>query len=404
MAAKSYVGKNGETLWEVFAYARGELNSGIKVEKTKTGVKTEREAQRLFKELQRECEREVLIKEAQGSSWGAVLDAWSKSLSDEDLADSTRADYIASAYNHTAGWTKRPAAEINSADVKELFTQLKAQGRSYEFIKRTKNMLNRIFLFGQERRMIKGMDKTPVFGVQIGRPEEKRPEILTISEIRKLLSAAKTLESPWYYHWALALLTGMRSGELYALLWTDVDWENSALIVSKSYDSRFNVIKEKTKAGYWRMVPISKQLRAILLELKAQANGRPSVLTRPREWTQGIAAQELRKFCLGLGLPSVRFHALRACFATQLIRNGVPPIQIQKICGWRDLKTMQRYIRMAGIEIDGATEALDVLPEAVIMAKAAEQFEVESVQVGDNMKTGINELVGVLSEQRGETL
>ena len=63
MAAKSYVGKNGETLWEVFAYARGELNSGIKVEKTKTGVKTEREAQRLFKELQRECEREVLIKQ-----------------------------------------------------------------------------------------------------------------------------------------------------------------------------------------------------------------------------------------------------------------------------------------------------------------------------------------------------
>ena len=92
-------------------------------------------------------------------------------------------------------------------------------------------------------------------------------------------------------------------------------------------------------------------------------------------WQMGLQAQELRKYCLGVGLPSVRFHTLRACFATQLIRNGVPPIQIQKICGWKDLKTMQRYIRIAGIEVDGATEALKVLPEPEIVAKVAHLFE-----------------------------
>jgi integrase len=54
----------------------------------------------------------------------------------------------------------------------------------------------------------------------------------------------------------MALLTGMRSGELYALLWTDIDRENNALTVSKSNDNRFNVVKS-TKAGYWRTVPIS---------------------------------------------------------------------------------------------------------------------------------------------------
>ncbi len=172
----------------------------------------------------------------------------------------------------------------------------------------------------------------------------------------------------------MALLTGMRSGELYALLWADIDWENNAITVSKSYDGRFNVIKS-TKAGYWRTVPISAELRTLLMGIRVQTDGRPHVLPRPRMWQMGLQAQELRKFCLGVGLPSVRFHALRACFATQLIRNGVPPIQIQKICGWKDLKTMQRYIRLAGIEVTGATEALKLLPDSEIAAKVVNLFD-----------------------------
>ncbi len=76
----------------------------------------------------------------------------------------------------------------------------------------------------------------------------------------------------------------------------------------------------------------------------------------------GMQAQELRKFCLLTGLTSIKFHMLRACFATQLIHQGTPAIQVQKICGWKDLKTMQRYIRLAGVEIEGATEGLSFLP------------------------------------------
>ena len=39
-----------------------------------------------------------------------------------------------------------------------------------------------------------------------------------------------------------------------------------------------------------------------------------------------------------------------------------------------------RYIRMAGIEVVGATEALKVLPEPEIMAKVVNLFTGESVQ------------------------
>jgi len=161
----------------------------------------------------------------------------------------------------------------------------------------------------------------------------------------------------------MALLTGMRNGELYALLWTDVNWENKTLSVTKSYNCRMRSVKS-TKTGCWRTIPISSELKGLLLEIKGQTGKTPHVLPRNPLWTRGYQADELRKFCIGIGVTSVRFHALRACFATQLIQNGVPAIMIQKICGWKDLKTMQQYIRMAGVEVEGATGGLNMLPEA----------------------------------------
>ena len=34
-----------------------------------------------------------------------------------------------------------------------------------------------------------------------------------------------------------------------------------------------------------------------------------------------------------------------------------------KIGGWRDMKTFQIYVRLAGIEVKGATDVLSVLPK-----------------------------------------
>jgi integrase len=105
---------------------------------------------------------------------------------------------------------------------------------------------------------------------------------------------------------------------------------------------------------------------------------RPDDLLLPRfwEWNKGLQAQVLRTFCLGNGLPSIRFHTLRACFSTQLISSGVPPSVVMKICGWKGLKTMQRYIRMAGIDEAGATEVLRFVPtEEAVMEKVVNMYD-----------------------------
>jgi ribulose bisphosphate carboxylase small subunit len=54
----------------------------------------------------------------------------------------------------------------------------------------------------------------------------------------------------------------------------------------------------------------------------------------------------------------------------------IPVTVVMKICGWRDLKTMQRYIRLAGIDEAGATETLRFIPtEETVMEKVVSLFD-----------------------------
>jgi len=321
MAIREYQNENGETRCRVTVTIRSKENRAIRVQRSKFNCMSEKKAQRKEVKLTRECQAKVSKEELKSSSWRVVVNEWEKYLKREcfsRLIETTRLDYVSAVRNYTEAWMDRPAASITRLQVKEALTQLRVRGGSQGFQKRMKGLMNQVFVFGIESSLIKRLDRSPTIGVQLDRPEEKKPEILTTGEIRRLLSDAKRLKHPCYPVWAMALLTGMRSGELYALLWSDISWENRAISVNKSYNGRLGCIKS-TKSGYWRAIPISNELMALLRELQAEAGNHPSVLHHNHLWTRGYQADELRKLCIGIGVPSIRFHALRACFATQLI-------------------------------------------------------------------------------------
>lgn len=371
---KKYLDLNGEELWEVYVNIRSQTSS-IRVQKRLKGVKTEAQAKKQEIQLTRECERELLLKESKGISWSELLEKYELHQRQDfssKLSAQTKADYIATIRKHTNAWMARESSGINPSDVRELFIET-ASVLSVAHQIKVKSILNKIFSYGIETGLIKNMLMLPTAGIKFQKEEEKMPEILTISEIKKLLFAAKEIEHRWYPVWAFALLTGMRNGEIYALLWDDVDFDNKIINLTKSFNKRSGQTK-CTKGGYWRHIPISSELETLLKELKLKSNGNPHVLPRIRDWNKGYQARELRAFCQSIGIPSIRFHALRACFATQLIRQGIPAIQIQKICGWKDLETMQRYIRLAGIEISGVTENLKILPDRAVMAEVVNLF------------------------------
>lgn len=376
MAVKKYI-ENGKELWMVYINIRNP--SGLRKQKKVRGFESEKAALAEEKRLLKSATEEIIHREVKGSTWADVIYQWEIAMRREGnhfpYRETTIKDYASCLNRWTEAWLKTPASQLNRADGRAMLSEMEREGKSRNFRKNVKYMINVVYKWGIEERLIPNANVSPVEGVKLTHdPIEKVPDIFTIEEIRALLHNAKLLEHPWYPVWAMALLTGMRNGELNALLWTDVDLDNRKLTVSKSYNTRTRSVKS-TKAGYWRTVPISDELHQLLSELKLQAGNRPQVLPRLTGWDKGEQARILRKFCIGIGIRAVCFHSLRACFATQLLANDIAPARVMKICGWRDLKTMQHYVRLAGIDERGATQVLKVLPsDAAVMAEVVNIF------------------------------
>ena len=132
----------------------------------------------------------------------------------------------------------------------------------------------------------------------------------------------------------------------------------SHFLVSRAWNNKDGF--KDTKSGDDRIVEVAPKLMEILRELKLQNSGSEFVLPRISNWDKGEQARELRMFLTGLRLPAVRFHDLRATWATLLLSKGVTPIKVMIMGGWKDLKTMQIYVRKAGVEVRGATDCLDL--------------------------------------------
>jgi len=368
MGIKSYR-KDEKVLWKVYVNLRSKENSAMRVQKSVSSIESRSAALRVEKQLIAELSKELGLKMGIGLSWRKIFDKWETDAYaglTRNYSVTTIQDIVYGVKKWTIKWMDKPADELTRADGKEILKEMDFQNISYRSQQKTRSFINAVFNYAIEERLIRKPIPSPFTGLEYKKTEEKVPEILTLVEIKKFLDHAKQLNNPWYPIWATALLTGMRSGELHALEWDDVDFENLMIRVSKSFNSRINAVKS-TKAGYWRNVPISTELKSIFIELKVKLDSRPAeqrryVLPRRWQWDKGLQARELRTFLKLNGFPSVKFHALRACFATQLLSKNTPPAIVMKICGWKTLKTMEFYVRLAGVNEAGATEVLSILP------------------------------------------
>lgn len=361
-----YKDEHGNLLYKVAINLRGRNNPELRYRRKVFGVKTLAEATEIEKKLYRYCEKRMADRELTGQKLSVIIDKWFQHTIRTKVVTGEVGEKLLLDYRGTlTKWLKphlsTPASLISSYMTTEIIRQMKVEGISQTYMKKFRFMIRSIYEYGIAYRYIPKGTPIPTPEIKLNRLDEQAPEVLNSNEILKLVSEAFERQHPWRHVWAMALLTGMRSGELRALRWHDVDFENRIIRISRSYESRAKTIKS-TKAGYWRDLPISDELKRLLDEVRGITHQNKFVLPELDQWRINQQALVLRRFCKVIGIPSVKFHTLRACFATQLLRQGVEAAKVMKVCGWRDLSTMQRYVRLAGIEVTGVTDRISVLP------------------------------------------
>lgn len=316
------------------------------------GVNTKAEANRVYTELVIQVEQKLHEKIV--PKWSTLVEDYRVAMIEQGMTTKTVENYSLCLKAHTlAPWGARFVDSITTEDVRALIRSRVAD-RAPSHQKNVLKFIRGVFRYALELGVI-NRNPTPEMKFRTG---DKIKRVLTEEQVRILLDRAKDFQWEWYPHVATAIYTGMRNGELYSLTWDKVNLDERTMLV----DSSWNKIDgfKSTKSGNDRIVEIAPPLLPILQELKLKSADSHFVLPRIDQWDEGRQAAFLRMFLIGLGLPPVRFHDLRATWATIMLGKGIQPAKVMIMGGWNDLKTMMIYMRKAGIETRGITDVLNL--------------------------------------------
>jgi integrase len=144
-----------------------------------------------------------------------------------------------------------------------------------------------------------------------------------------------------------ALFTGMRSGELRALLWTDIDTQRGLINVNKSVDDANRVTTPKTKSSI-RYVRIDSRLASFLEHYRGELQTYITSM-RGRVADNGIAFpaistgnylnrsylnMTIKSLIHGTDIPQdLHLHSLRHSFTSILINSGADVKGVQAALG-----------------------------------------------------------------------
>lgn len=261
-------------------------------------------------------------------------------------------------------------AAFQSSDVQAMLNTLKKNGFAYSTVKKAYDAVNECFRTGVIQKTVLF---NPALGVSV--PAKKtfaKSEIryYTDEEVDKLCDVATAV----YYNGKrmyrlgdiiiVALNTGLRSAELLALKWTEVDFERRIIVVNstrvivkdrrENSERRYAVIEQDSakSASSIRTVDMNDACYEALLRLKDITGNSEHILSTKNDSPIHPRALDrmLRNISVAAGFPEEKIygpHALRHTFASRLFAAGEDVKTVSELLGHSDITiTYNTYIHL----------------------------------------------------------
>ena len=213
--------------------------------------------------------------------------------------------------------------------------------------------------------------RNPTENCIIPKIQKQEMKILHPEDMKAYLEAAdKRGVLPMFY---LELVTGLRKGELTALLWSDLDEERRTISVSKQAvgDRHRNVAISRPKTeNSVRKISIPESAIELLRQEHEKHPDNPWMFPSPRTgemYHPDSIAKLHEKILKDTGLEHIRFHDLRHTFATMALQNGVDVKTVSSMLGHYDAGfTLRTYTHATRQMQEQAAEKMGNFMERVM--------------------------------------
>lgn len=193
------------------------------------------------------------------------------------------------------------------------------------------------------------IDRNPAARLKMLPEENTRFRVISTVEERRLLEKSP----PWLVQVIrLALLTGLRQGELLRLRRHDVDREGRLIHVSS-----------ETKNHHSRLVPYPEVLKPLLDDLiPEEGNSGQFVFSKPdgEVLSRSRIVNAFRRAVRAADLHDCTFHDTRRTYASRLVNRGVSLPVIAKLLGHGATYVTERYAHVSEGALAAAVARLDV--------------------------------------------
>ena len=247
--------------------------------------------------------------------------------------------------------------------------------QSTAMAKRVLSTLNRVIKDAQRRNFV-GRNIIADKSIKAPRAE---PFVKRMPERHELSRLLANTEGRAHILMMTAIFTGMRQGELRALTWDDVRFEDRIIRVRKASRLDGSLKGTKSASGY-RDIPISDALALELKKWRLQCpvgakglvfpNGKGNVES-PSNIRQRIFIPAMKSIGLtneGFGeagkkidQPVFRFHDLRHAAAALFIEQGMGPKRIQELMGHSSIQVTFDIYGYLFRDVEGDAEATNAI-------------------------------------------